>query len=425
MVVSRERPAGEVARFHGPVAGPGRRLALGVLGVLAAVVSVLLWPTATWASGTSRSSQGSVPQAVRLSSVGQVPVAGVSPDEVWEASSVSPLVLLSSRGLVGIDLATGKQAWATRVPFPAGGEKDAVVTGGQVFTWPAVTSTAGPLEALNAATGAVEWTKPGFMVPRGSQGAVTVGRMLVTIASQPRSVGLGRLEGLDKATGTRRWTLDQIHGQAPDFPITSDGARVFDATRSPAGTGWRLASLNPATGRVGWQTATYRGSAEALTAGGGTVAVVTGGLSATAQLLANQLYVFDARSGRKLWSTTLPGSWDFTAPPRIEGGNVIVETEQGLTPRSGITAISAYRLRTGRDNWGVPLESASYVTGAGSLLFAELNDSGTLVAADAASGNKLGSATLPFAAAGPIYASGNRLAIVGFDQNVYVFSVER
>lgn len=354
---------------------------------------------------------------MKLSLLGQVPVGNVSPDSVGEPSNVSPLVLLTSNGVIGIDLATAKEVWDTPVAFPSAGQKQATVARGLVVTWPASTSTESPLEALDLATGHVKWTKPNFAEPSSSPGVVAAGRTLVTLS------GRG-LEGLDEANGGRRWTVGTIHGQAPSFPIATDGSRVFVTTLPSTATGWGLAALDPATRQVAWQTTSHGGSAAALAVGSQVAAVVTQGVGANGQLLPNKLYVFDSGTGRKLWSLVLPGGWDFTDPPLIEGGNVIVSTESGLTPHSGLTAITAYRIHTGRVAWQARLQSASYVTGEGTTVFAELPN-GTLVAADAATSRVLGIVDLPFAAVGPLYASGNRVAIVGFDSNVYVFRADR
>jgi PQQ-like domain len=384
---------------------------------MAVVASAPLWPTT--ASASPVSSTGSRRSAVKLSVLGEVAVANVSPDSVEEPSSVSPLVLLTSSGLVGIDLANGKEVWDTPVPFPVG-QKEATVAGGLVFTWPTHASPS-PLEALNLTTGKEVWTSPGFLTPEISPGVVATGRTLVTI-------GTRGVEGLDDANGKPRWTVGQIHGGAPGFPIAADGDRVIVttqqlATGTASGTDWALAAVDPATHRATWHTASENGDAAALTVGNHVVAVVTQGFGANGQELPDKLYAFDAQSGRRLWSLGLPGDWNFTDPPLVEGGNVIVSTEAGLTPHSGINAVTAYRLQSGRIAWRMSLQSATYVAGEGSTVFLE-QPSGSMIAADAATGQQLGSVNLPFGAVGPFYAAGNRLAIVGLDNDVYGVSVE-
>lgn len=399
------------------VRAEARLATAATLACLAVVASALLWPTGAWASPAS--STGSRHTTVKLSVLGQVPVTNLSPDSVEEPSSVSPLVLLTTSGLVGIDLTTGKEVWDTPVPFPVG-QKEATVAKGLVFTWPTHASTS-PLEALNLTTGKEVWTRPDFVTPNTSPGVVLAGRTLVTISSRG-------LEGLEDGNGTPRWTVGEIHGEAPGFPIATDGKRVIVTTQQlstgAAGTDWALAAVDPAMHRATWHTTSESGDAAALAVGNQVVAVVTQGFGANGQELPDKLYVFDAQNGRRLWSLGLPGDWNFTDPPLVEGGNVIVSTEQGLTPHSGINAVTAYRLHSGRIAWRTSLQSATYVTGEGSTVFVEL-PSGSLVAVDAATGRKLGSVNLPFAAVGPLYAAGNRLAIVGLDDNLYGVSVDR
>jgi outer membrane protein assembly factor BamB len=395
-----------------------RRFLAATVASLVTVLSGLIWPTTAWAGVASgRSARASTP-TVNLSLLGEVPVGNVSPDSVGEPSNVSPLVLLTSSGVIGIDLVSGKEVWDTPVPFPSGSQTQATVARGLVVTWPASTSADSPLEAIDLATGQVMWTKPNFAEPSSSPGVVAARRTLVTLGSQG-------LVGLDEANGRRRWTVGAIHGQAPSFPIATDGARIFVTTLPRTGTGWGLAALDPTTHRVAWQTTVPgSGSAAALAVGSQVAAVVTQGIGADGQPLANKLYLFDSGTGRRLWSLVLPGRWNLTDPPLLEGGNVIVSTESGPTPERGQNAITAYRLHGGRVAWRARLQSASYVTGEGTTVFAELPDD-TLVAADAATSRVLGIVDLPFEAGGPIYASGNRVASVGFDGNVYVFDADR
>jgi len=273
--------------------------------------------------------------------------------------------------LTGLDAATGAVRWSLRLPARG-------LLGGQAATADgglAMAVTSGVLQVVNLADGRVRWQR---RLPASPALAAAGGLVIYGLN--------GRLAGYDDRAGRPRWTVpglpqdpviqvtaglalvtnNETRGTAPN-PVTAvvpatgriawrfnSGEQLNVLSAGPAGLaldsytpGRRLYLLDPRTGRLRWQAATFvaEGTIPLVTR---TAVVVVEGLQ-TVRLVAR-----DAADGRVRWQDLL------TEPP-VEGGPVgqagPLIVLQGEPGRSGRPApLAAYQAATGRLAWraGMP-----------------------------------------------------------------------
>jgi outer membrane protein assembly factor BamB len=138
--------------------------------------------------------------------------------------------------LTGLDAATGAVRWSLRLPGRGllGGQA-AIADGGL-----AMVTTAGVLQVVNLADGAIRWRRTAGASPA------------LTAASQPVIFGVnGRLTGYDDRTGQPRWTT----GGLPDQPTVqvAGGLVLVMSNEQGPGITTALTAVIPATGRVAWR----------------------------------------------------------------------------------------------------------------------------------------------------------------------------
>jgi outer membrane protein assembly factor BamB len=141
-------------------------------------------------------------------------------------------------------------------------------------------TTAGVLQVVNLADGTVRWRRTVGVSP-----ALTAAGQLVIFGVN------GRLTGYDDRTGRPRWTT----GGLPDQPtvLVADGlVLVLSNTQGP-GITTALTAVLPATGRVAWRF----DPGESLTV----LSAGPAGLTVAAYVFSRRLYLLDPRTGRLRW----------------------------------------------------------------------------------------------------------------------------
>jgi outer membrane protein assembly factor BamB len=216
----------------------------------------------------------------------QIPVPGLSPDPVLGEPGGGLMVVPTDAGVAEVDLLTQKVVWTTQLPgFASGGEKVVTATGGLVFT--ALPSSTGvtTLEALDPTTGQTRWSLPGFLPPEGPPNAVDDG---------VATVGTDGIEGLDPSTGEVRWSSESSDPtQAPNFPIATDGRRLFVGTS----TGSSVAAYDAGRQQRLWHSCNHGGILAALAVGDHVVVAVVDAPKPSAP---STVYAYDPATGHQL-----------------------------------------------------------------------------------------------------------------------------
>lgn len=295
---------------------------------------------------------------------------------------------------------------------------DPVVADGRIFTMDAVagvqaTSTSG------AALWSVDLT-PGF--ERG--GGISGGALAVDGATLFATTGYGELVALDVATGAVRWRQRLDAGITA--PTIANNTAYIVSRDSQA---WAIDTSN---GRIRWQLPAAPAAA-----------VLTGG---AAPAITDRLVIFPFGSGElvaslrlsgvRVWGTTVAGSRrgvayndlnDVTGDPVVQGGVVYAGNQAGRVV--ALEAASGERLWTATDG------AYSPVVPAGDSIFF-VSDRNELVRVDAATGERIWGIELPlyvrererrrkavFTHFGPVLAGG-RLVVASGDGVIRMFSPE-
>jgi polyvinyl alcohol dehydrogenase (cytochrome) len=184
------------------------------------------------------------------------------------------------------------------------------------------------------------WTLPQPVGPDFDFGA---GPNLFTTTSpvtgrQEQLLGIGQKSGvywaLDPATGKVIWQTtigpaDVVTNAGIEYGTATDGRRIYAAEADTAGlsytlggsgpyagktvTGGSWAAMDPATGKILWQTPDPQGAVDA-----GFVSVANGVVYAGSMVTAgNNMYALDAATGKILWS--------FASGGTVTGGAAIVD----------------------------------------------------------------------------------------------------
>lgn len=332
---------------------------------------------------------------------GQIPVSGLSPDPVLGEPGGTLMVVPTDTGVAEVDLLTQKVVWTTSLPgFGSGGEKVVTVAGGLVLTAPPPISTpASTLVALDPTTGLTTWSLTGFLPPEGPPDAVAINNVLVTLDTQG-------IEGLDPSTGQVHWTVDSTDPiQAPDFPIATDGRRLFVGTLR----GSSMAAYDAGRRQRLWDTPNHGGMVAALAVGSHVVVAV---VDATKSSAPSTVYAYDTATGRQLWSARLPAPWDFVNQPAVVGNTVIVTANGGPSDW-----ILAYKLASGRVAWKAHDGDATVAVAPGRVYASTTTG---LIVYGSATGKVISKTREPLSASGPLRVVGNRLAVIGQHQ-IYVY----
>jgi polyvinyl alcohol dehydrogenase (cytochrome) len=262
-----------------------------------------------------------------------------SGNAVWEATPVVD----PKRGLLYVG--TGNN-----YSVPAGVCTTQQQTG---CTSPAADDYVDAMVALKLSNGAVAWADHTLSTdlwtipqPIGPDFDFGAGPNLFTTTSpvtgRPEQLlGIGQKSGvywaLDPATGKVVWQTtigpaDVVTNAGIEYGTATDGRRIYAAEADTAGlpytlggsgpyagktvTGGSWAAMDPATGKILWQTPDPQGAVDAgfVSAANG---VVYGGSMATA---GNNMYALDAATGKILWSFASGGS--VTGGAAIVGGSV-------------------------------------------------------------------------------------------------------
>jgi outer membrane protein assembly factor BamB len=254
--------------------------------------------------------------------------------------------------LQALDRATGTVQWA--VTFDEPGTTNPAVVDGVVY----VRDGGGRFHALDAATGAERWLGA-TTYESPTQPTVADGRILF-------GTGTGDVVALDTATGDELWN-DRVspYGLAARSPAIVDGTVFLTAD----GAGVR--AMDAATGADRWQV-------DAGSAPLGTVVVADGIAYAGAVLDAepNHLQAFDARTGSRLWERDEP-----LFSPAVSGGVAYSGSAAGI--------VTARNARTGAELWRAQLPSvARLVSVAGTTLYVSTDEAGVF-ALDATTGSQV------------------------------------
>ncbi|HUG60841.1 MAG TPA: PQQ-binding-like beta-propeller repeat protein [Methylomirabilota bacterium] len=220
------------------------------------------------------------------------------------------------REAVALDAASGARAWTTRISAPARGAPTAAA--GKVF----VVGQDGVVTALEQATGEIAWTATttarGAGLLASASPAVSGNTVVVPTTS-------GDILAFDVATGKQSWGASVIGGSrqaavtglrdASASPVVSDG--VVFAT----GVGGRTIAVALSNGETVWQQ----------TIGGAHTPVVSGNAVFIVDL-EDRLVAFDRAGGSVLWATRLPtvgvsrANW---AGPLLIGGRLWLVSADG------------------------------------------------------------------------------------------------
>ena len=247
-----------------------------------------------WNQAESALSAATVPSLTPVWNT-QIGRSGFAPN------SGSPIVVGKSLYVGGPDVSrrvasTGAVVWHTSGGSPSG-KGDVLTTPaydhGIVVAGMTQTNTHDKVVALNAATGAVIWTRQlsGYAgaSPSTANGLVYIG------------VGENKVMALSLTNGSVKWTWSTTN---PDFGLvfspTTDGKGVYFST----GGGTTVWALNAATGAQRWSRALDSGNG--ATFDGFTVSLLGGRVYAGN--IAGFVYSIDAQTGSILWRADVGGS---------------------------------------------------------------------------------------------------------------------
>lgn len=280
---------------------------------------------------------------------------GILPSVATPASSIAtPAPSLATGSLTGnVPMSGGGPLHDGQMPGPAPGSSPTLAwrldTGGELYSTPTiangvvyVTSKAGVLHAVDAATGAELWTYEVTSYVTRATPAIVDGIVYVG--------GGFTFSALDAASGDVRWTVPlQYGGQAS--PTVRDGLVVVSSQQ-----GWIFA-LDADTGEIAWRLPT-----EGIVFSAATItddAVVYG----TDEGI---LYSVDRVSGTLNWRISLPGG--VFAAPVVSDATILATTQAG--------ELFALDRSTGERNWSVKQGSAQGPATNGDIVVLAASDGG-------------------------------------------------
>jgi outer membrane protein assembly factor BamB len=287
--------------------------------------------------------------------------------------------------LTGLDAATGAVRWTRALPGPGLlGNLAPTADGGLAMIRPD-----GVLQVVSLADGAVRWSrKP------GASPALAASSGLVIFGVS------GRLTGYDDRTGAPRWTIRGL----PADPIVQavNGLVLVTSNLQGGGAPTALTAVVPGAGRVAWRF-DPREAVTVLAAGPSGLAVAT--------YYQYRLYLLDPRTGRPRWRADTAVTQD--AIPLLTSTDVI--GQEGFGP----VKIVDRRAADGRIRWQhtiSPSEAGGQpVVRAGQLAVVQTDPArsgqpSSLLAYRLADGGRAWQAGLPaFVAVGPVVVPGGML----------------
>jgi outer membrane protein assembly factor BamB len=329
----------------------------------------------------------------------------------FDAQNRTPHATLGS-GLTQVWSANIGQGNARRNRLTA----DPVAGGGRVFTLDAIAG----LRAFSVASGELLWSADltaGF--DRG--GNVSGGGLALSGDTLYATTGYGELVALDASSGTVRWR--QRLGAGIGTPTVA-GNSVYVVSRDN-----RAWSISTDVGRIRWELPSA--PADALLTGGAAPAVA--GATVIFPFGTGELVATQRDSGVRTWATAVAGGRqgvaysninDITGDPVVAGGTVYAGNQSGR-----VVALDA---ASGERRWTATEGSYSPVLVAGGSLFF-VSDRNELIRLDAASGERVWGTELPlyvrqrerrrkavFTHFGPILAGG-RLVVASGDRQIRFF----
>lgn len=325
-------------------------------------------------------------------------VAWRLPDSAGSAAFVADgnLYVHGGNRLDAVDPLTGARRWR----YPAATAVYARLPGvanGRVY---AVEERAGRLSALDSTTGAVRWHYDGGY--RRLAHPVEAGGGAYLLDAE------ANLTALDAATGAVRWRYPT--GLAPTAPDTTRGMPPLpsDDTVYVIAPDGRLVAVEAASGAVRWEV-------PGLGRRWGSVVVAERLAFAVNDVRVTAL---DPATGRQLWSRQPPGNW-------FSGECLTVRAD--TTYLLGADRLEAVDTRTGAPRWTATIPAARFATVADGRTVHPCNQlvlagdaiyvaPQSLVALDAATGQRRWTVDTNLGAAPPVLAGGTLyLAVSGAD----------
>jgi outer membrane protein assembly factor BamB len=291
-----------------------------------------------------------------------------------------------------------------------------VALGGRIFAMDA----GGDVTAL-AANGAVLWrasARPDFDTAADTAG----GGLAAAGSSLYVTTGAGEVLALDAATGALRWRARL--GSAISGPPTADAARVYAIGRNGS-----AAALDASNGRILWQIESAPRAGGMLGAG---AAALDGAGAVYLPFSGGQIEAVGTDGATK-WRAAVAGQrlgrayaafGDITGDPVLAGGRLFVGTAGGR--------MAAFDAATGEAIWSAPEGALNAPLVVGGSVFV-VNDEARLVRMDAATGEVIWAQTMPYfekdrprrlkaitAHYGPVLAGG-RLVVASGDGALRLF----
>ncbi|MCT8328112.1 outer membrane protein assembly factor BamB family protein [Albidovulum sediminis] len=291
-----------------------------------------------------------------------------------------------------------------------------VVAGGRIYTLDARATV-----AATGTNGAPLW-QVDLTPPTDREGEASGGGLAADGGRLFATTGFGEVVALDAATGAIAWR-HRLDGIAAGGPAVSDGL-VYVTSRDGTAT-----ALSAANGRVAWQ---LPGAASQS----GIVGVAAPAFDARQVIFpfaSGQMISVEKSSGTGLWAGQVAGRrlgraytsvGDLSGDPVIDGSTVYAGTASGR--------LAAFSAETGQETWTAEDGAAGLFAVAGGAIFL-VNDESQLVRLDAATGEAVWRADLPyftkakdkrrsriFANYGPLLAGG-RLWIASSDESLKAF----
>ena len=216
--------------------------------------------------------------------------------------------------LTGLDAATGAVAWTRYLPADVYGLSAVTADGGLAVTGggPLVAGGAGALEVVSLGDGHIRWTRR-----MGLYGPLAVAGRLVLATPDGQ-----RLDGYDDRTGVTRWALSNLASDS--FVTAQTGRAVVTWTSRPHAMTTILASVDLATGQVRWQfspqpSVSDEGPLVALDTRGGPAVLAT-------SYLPGWLWLLSGRDGHLRWR--VPASLLPSTAPLPAGADVVTLEHQ-------------------------------------------------------------------------------------------------
>jgi outer membrane protein assembly factor BamB len=297
----------------------------------------------------------------------------------WERGDLGPASVVTdvshayfsgADGLTAVSLTDGSTLWTS--PLTAGSDRSTVEVGDGIVIGSSADGSS--LQGLDAATGDVQWTQPGLLLPQAQTLPFAGDGNVYT--SGPDGLG-----AVDVATGEIRWHVDPASLSADG--VTPYGAipgalLVVTYSSTP-----EVVALDAASGAVRWRSSA-RGVGQ-IVGGEDTVVLLSGCGGGVA--LPGRAVVVRAGDGKEVWRQDIPAA---PSNPVASGGVVVVGGSDACG--SGPAHISAHDAATGTELWrrdvsnespNAPRQQLATAAGVVALL-----DDGQLVALDRRAGTE-------------------------------------